>query len=273
MDLRKLNVQVEGSQPHVQATLYLIDPSPELKTNDRPLIVICPGGAYAFTSDREAELVALQFSAMGYHAAVLRYSVAPARFPTALLELGSLIRQARDNSAQWHIDPNKIAVVGFSAGGHLACSYCCLWQESWIAETLGTTTEQLRPNGMILGYPVITSGQWAHHGSIMNLLGDDYDARKDEFALENRVTDAVPPAFIWHTWEDGSVPVQNSLMFVSAMTEKKIPVEYHIFRHGGHGLSLANWVTQGAGGGDLAPAATQWMPLVHTWLEDWRLND
>lgn len=273
MTLEKLSIQVEGSQPYAQVSLYLIDASTEFLNNERPLIVVCPGGAYAFTSDREAEVVALQFNAMGYHAAVLRYSVEPARFPTALLEVGSVIRLARENSEKWHIDPDRIAVVGFSAGGHLACSYCCLWHESWVAEKLGATSEQLKPNGMILGYPVITSGKWAHHGSFHNLLGDAYEARKDSLSLENCITDAVPPAFVWHTWEDGSVPVQNSLMLVSALTEKKIPAEFHMFRHGCHGLGLANWITQSKSGACVEPAAAQWTPLVHTWLEDWRKHD
>ena len=273
MILEKLNIQVEGSLPTAHATMYLLDHSKEILTDKRPLIIVCPGGAYAFTSDREAEMVALQFNAMGYHAAVVRYSVAPARFPTALLEIGNVVRQARENSENWHIDPNKIAVIGFSAGGHLTCSYCCFWNQPWVAEKLGTTTEQLRPNAMLLGYPVITSGEWAHHGSIINLLGDDYEAKKDSMSLENCITDAVPPTFVWHTWEDGSVPVQNSLMLVSSLTAQKIPAELHVFRHGVHGLGLANWITQSSSGSCVEPTAAQWMPLLHTWLEDWRLND
>ena len=273
MILEKLNIQVETSLPYATATMYLLDASHEFMTNERPLIIVCPGGAYAVTSDREAEMVALQFNAMGYHAAVVRYSCQPARFPTALLEVGNVVRQARENSEKWHIDPNKIAIIGFSAGGHLTCSYCCLWNESWVAEALGTSTEMLKPNGMLLGYPVITSGEYTHEGSIQNLLGERCEEMRDSLSLEKRVTEAVPPAFIWHTWEDGSVPVQNSLMLVTAMTEKKIPAELHVFRHGAHGLGLANWITQSASGSCVDDAAAQWIPLLNTWLEDWRKND
>ncbi|MBQ8653809.1 MAG: alpha/beta hydrolase [Clostridia bacterium] len=273
MTLEKINVLTEGSQPYANATLYLIDASDEFMTNVRPLIIVCPGGGYGFTSDREAEVVALQFNAMGYHAAVLRYSVAPARFPTALLEVGQVVLQARANSEKWHIDPDRIAVVGFSAGGHLACSYGCLWSQKWVAEKLNAETEQLRPNGMILGYPVITSGEKAHHGSFHNLLGDEYDAKKAAVSLENCISEDVPPAFIWHTWEDGAVPVENSILLASALAEKKIPAELHIFQHGQHGLGLANWVTQSRSGACVEPPAQQWIPLVRTWLEGWRKHD
>ena len=273
MLLKTLDVHVKGSQPYASATLYLYEASRELMTNVRPLIIVCPGGGYAYTSDREDDPIAMQFTAMGYHTAVLRYSVEPARFPTALEEVGSLIRQAREHSEAWRIDPERIAVVGFSAGGHLACSYCALWRESWVAEDLHTTPDMLRPNGMILGYPVITSGPRAHHDSFRCLLGDRYEEKKADLSLENCVTDAMPPAFVWHTQADPVVPVQNSLMLVSAMTDKHIPVEFHMFRNGQHGLSLANWVTQAASGACIEPPVTQWIPLVRTWLENWRKHD
>ncbi|MGN0778056.1 MAG: alpha/beta hydrolase [Aristaeellaceae bacterium] len=273
MLVKHLDVRVKGSQDSVPATVYLYEPSQELMTNVRPLIVVCPGGGYCYTSDREADPIAMQFVAMGYHAAVLRYSVAPARFPTALEELGSLIRQARENSAAWQIDPERIAVVGFSAGGHLVCSYCALWREPWVAQDLNTTADMLRPNGMILGYPVISSGPWAHHDSFQCLLGERYEAMKDELSMEKRVSDALPPAFIWHTQADPVVPVQNSLMLVAAMTDKHIPVEFHMFQNGRHGLALANWVTQASIGAGVEPPAAQWIPLLTTWLDNWRKKD
>lgn len=273
MIYKQLNVSVKGSMPDLKATAYLMEHSPELATNVRPLIIVCPGGGYSFTSDREADPIALQFNAMGYHAAILRYSVSPVRFPTALLELGSLIRQIRENSEAWHVDPDRIAVIGFSAGGHLACSYCCLWNEPWVAEALGVSAGLLRPNGMILGYPVITSGAKAHQGSFISLLGDEYEARKEELSLEKRITDAVPPAFVWHTWEDPAVPVENSLLLVSAMTEKRIPVEFHMFQHGQHGLSLGNWVTRNPSGDCVEPTIAPWIPLLNTWLDGWRQHD
>ena len=271
MLIKELNVAVQGSQPYLKASVYLHELDETFTFPTRPLIIVCPGGGYRFTSAREADPIALQFNAMGYHAAILRYSVSPgAHFPTALLELGNLLSQIRSHSEEWHVDPDRIAVIGFSAGGHLACSYCCLWNEPWVAETLGVPTEQLRPNGMLLSYPVITSGEKAHQGSFQELLGDEYEARKDELSLEHRVTEAVPPAFIWHTWEDGSVPVENSLLLVSALAAKKIPCEFHVFQHGGHGLSLANWTVNNFT--DDLPCA-QWIPLLHTWLERWRKHD
>lgn len=268
MIFHQLNVTNPSSQPYVKASVYLYEAHASLHTNVRPMILVCPGGGYTMTSDREADMVAMQFNAMGYHSAVLHYSVAPARFPTALLEVASFVRQLRENSKEWNIDPDRIAVVGFSAGGHLACSYCCLWNEPWVAQALGCDSELLRPNGMILGYPVITSGEFAHHGSFHNLLGEEYEAKKEALSLENRITDAVPTAFIWHTWEDGSVPVQNSLMLVSQLTAQKIPCEFHMFQPGGHGLSLSNWITN-----TVVEAPQQWIPLVHTWLEAWRQHE
>lgn len=252
---------------------YILDPSEELAVNCRPMVVVCPGGAYGKTSDREAELVALQFCAMGCHAAVLRYSVAPeARYPAALLELGKSIAAIRDHASRWNVDPQKIAVAGFSAGGHLAANYCMFWKRDWVAETLETDTSVLQPNAMILGYPVITAGEYAHHGSFHNLLGDRYEELKDELSLECQVNRDVPPAFIWHTFEDAAVPVQNSIMLVEALAAQRIPVEFHLFPTGGHGLSLGNWLTQGRSGFGVEPSCASWIGLVRVWLEHWRLD-
>ena len=140
--------------------LYLIDDSEAINIRTRPMIVVCPGGGYSFTSDREADIVALQFLSMGYHAAVLRYSVAPAVYPTAILELAATVLQIRSHAEEWNVNPDQIVVTGFSAGGHLAASYCMFWNQKWVAESLHTESESLRPNGMILAYPVITSGEY-----------------------------------------------------------------------------------------------------------------
>ena len=168
------------------------------------MILICPGGGYQWLSPREAQPVARAFAAVGWAAAVVYYTI---REKPGQPPLGTLpVRQLGEalQTMQQRFPALSALVCGFSAGGHLAASLGVHWRE------LGLP----RPDGMILGYPVITGGPWAHHDSFRCLLGDRYDENKAELSLENRVTDAMPPAFVWHTQADPLVPVQNSLMLV-----------------------------------------------------------
>lgn len=263
-----LDIKNKGSMEYAALYLYLLDDSRDIHIHKRPMVIVCPGGAYAFTSDREAEIVAMQFLAMGYHSAVLRYSVAPAVFPVAALELGSAVAQIRAHAEEWGVHPEQIVTAGFSAGGHMAASYCMFWNREWMAQELDTEKEMLRPNAMILGYPVITSGEFAHQGSFHNLLGGEYETKKEGLSLENCVGAQTPRAFVWHTYEDGSVPVQNSMLLVDALLKNHIPVEFHMFEKGGHGLSLANRLTNTVGCGP-EKAAGAWVFLTHQWMENW----
>lgn len=269
MNYQICDIKNEKSQEDARLVLYLLDALEESGIYERPVIVICPGGGYQYLSDREAEIVAMQFAAMGYHAAVLHYSVSPAVFPTALLEMGKAVALLRQNGKKWNIDTDKIVVLGFSAGGHLAASYGMFWSREWVCEKLGVRSELLRPDGMILCYPVISSGEFAHQESFRRLLGNEYEEKKDSLSLEHYVNDKTPRAFIWHTFEDTSVPVQNSLLLVNEMVRCHIPVEFHMFEKGGHGLALANRLTQTAGKEGLEKSAAEWIRLVHLWMERW----
>jgi len=262
-------IQAEGSLPDTKLVTYIQDTYQEVDIQTRPMILICPGGAYAYTSNREAEAFAMQFLAMGCHAAVLRYSCAPAVYPASLLELASSMVLLREHSEEWHID--NIIVLGCSAGGHLAASLGVFWQEPFLAQKLGKTDNGVfRPDGLILCYPVITAGEFAHRGSIENLLKDKAEDKEwlYKMSLENHVTGQTPPAFIWHTYTDGSVPVENSLLFVNALRRAKVNTEFHMYPAGGHGLGLANRLTQNPGGSAIQEECTTWIPLVRTWIEN-----
>lgn len=166
MIYKKVEIKVEGYQEIADLYTYILDNSVEMRPNrKRPVIVICPGGGYTMTSDREAEPIAMQYLARGYHAVILRYSVAPARYPLALLQLAKSVAYLREHAEEFHIDTAKIILQGFSAGAHLAASLGVFWKEKFISEVLHTETEMVRPNGMILSYPVISSGKFAHTGS------------------------------------------------------------------------------------------------------------
>lgn len=263
-------IQVEGSLPETRLITYIQDHYQEIKIDSRPLVLICPGGAYAYTSPREGEAFAMQFLAMGYHAAVLKYSCAPAVFPTSLTELASAMILIRQHAEEWHVDPDKIIVLGCSAGGHLAASLATLWDEDFLAEALKlkkTDHKLLKPDGLILCYPVITSGEFAHRGSFENLLGEQEKELGGELSLETRVSEKVPPVFIWHTYTDGSVPVENSLLFVNALRKAGVSTEFHMYPCGGHGLGLANRLTRAGDGSAVQEECTSWIPLVHTWIE------
>ena len=232
----------------------------------RGAVLICPGGGYAFTSDREAEPIALQFNAAGFHAFVLYYSVAPRRHPQPLLDLSRAMCIIRDNAEEWNIDADEIAVCGFSAGGHLAASLGVHWSEPYLSGLDGIKEGMNRPDALILGYPVITSGQFVHRGSIENLIGSDADkSLLNEMSLELQVNDKTPPAFIWHTYADDAVPVENSMLFAQAMRKHNIPFELHIFPDGPHGLSLATEETAAENMGAY-PHVAAWMKLCEEWL-------
>lgn len=250
---------------------YILDNFEEIDSNrTRPLVLICPGGGYEFTSDREAEAVAVQYIARGFHACVLRYSVAPAEFPQSLCELAWSVAYLREHAKEYGIKPDKIIVSGFSTGGHLAASLGVFWDKEWLAKETGLTAEQMQPNGLLLSYPVITSGTYTHHGSMENLMGTKKSKELEELlSLEHQVGKQVPPVFIWHTLTDQSVPVQNTLMFTEELVKNQVSVEVHIFPEGQHGLSLANEETQITETGfGIQKRCQDWITLAGKWVAD-----
>ncbi len=273
MIYREFNIKENGSLQDTHLTVYIQETgSPKMKIKKRPLVLLCPGGAYSYTSDREAEPVALALMARGFHTAILRYSCYPAHYPTSLLELGRSMLIIRQHAEEWSVDSNCIVVQGCSAGGHLAASYACFWKEDFLSDALFTekniaTRETLRPNGLMLCYPVITSGKHAHSDSFKNLLGEQYEVLKDRLSLEHAVNSDVPRTFIWHTFTDGSVPVENSLLFATALKEHNISTELHIFPEGGHGLALANRLTQTPDEKEDVPVCQPWTDLACNWLD------
>ena len=274
MYLKTLDIHTAYTLGPAKLDLYLLDLSEKFADRERPLVLICPGGAYSYTSDREAEPVALAFSAMGYHAAVLHYSCAPAKFPAALVELAQSVALIRSRTADWHILSDEITVCGFSAGGHLAACLGAYWKSPFLKEAAELPAALMKPDRLLLGYPVITAGGHCHRESIENLLGrkaEDPEMR-DMVSVEKHVTGDFPETFLWGTFDDGSVPVQNSLLLASAMADAGIPCAYHLFAHGAHGLALGDWRTESSRTHATAPEVSVWIPLAGTWLESSRKN-
>ena len=137
----------------------------------RKAVILCPGGGYEFCSSREAEPVAYQFLAMDCHAFVLNYSVAPAVFPASLRQLAAAVALLREKAGEWGIDPDGIYLCGFSAGGHLAASLGTFWQQEFVWKGIAPQGEMVQPDGLILSYPVISSGEFGHRGSFEQLTG------------------------------------------------------------------------------------------------------
>ena len=271
----------------VQATLtiYAHEDYPEVYgERNRPMIVICPGGGYEHVSPREGEAIALQFMTTGAHAAVLRYDVSGqgAEFPQHLLELSASVAYVRKHAAEYCIDPDKILLAGFSAGGHLAASLGCFWKEKWLEELMqaetGATMKDYQPNGEILAYPVITSGEFAHRGSFVKIMGSEAEQGyaplglsaielEEKLSLENQVTSDFPQTFMWHTFEDGAVPLENSLFFAEALRKAGVNFEYHVFPHGGHGYALATKETAMKEGKAINAQCAQWIDLFKSWMK------
>lgn len=267
---KKIEIKARGMEAVGNLYTYFLDSSIEMRPNEkRPVILMCPGGGYEMTSDREAEPMAMQFLAMGYHVAILRYSVCPVRYPAALLQVAESVLYLKEHADEYHIDPEKIVVQGCSAGGHLAANYGIAWNSPFLTKRMGMENdpERLCVAGLLLCYPVITSGEKAHEESFRNLLGEQYEEKKEELSLENQVTPDTPPTFLWHTATDDTVPVENSLYFFQSCLQQGVSAELHIYPVGGHGLSLANEETCRANGIGVQKECQSWINLAQTWLE------
>ncbi len=217
----------------------------------RPCMIVVPGGGYCVVSPSEGGIIANTFFDKGYQTFVVTYSCNPlmigALDDQPLKDLSRAVRMVRANADKYDVDPDRIYIVGFSAGAHLCASICVHFMD---APDLNSKYSKVsnRPNAAILSYPVITSGEFAHQGSFQALLGRDiYDgddaAKKEKLhyqSLETQVTDQTPPCFMWHTATDGLVPCENSLLFAAALKAHGVKFGLHIFTEGNHGLSLAN---------------------------------
>ena len=260
---------VETDEKKITLTALIAGVADDMPFNKkRKAVLICPGGAYSYCSNREGEPIATAFLAAGYNAFVLDYSVKNRnqkgkKFPGQLIEAALAMKFIKDNAEKLHVDPDYVFVTGYSAGGHLAASLGILYNSEYVTSAIDMPENYARPAGMILAYPVISSGEYAHRGSIDNIL---HDEREDEAArlkvsLETRVDENTVPTFLWHTREDTTVPVENSLLLATSLAKHKIPFEMHIYPYGGHGISLANAVVSANN-----PTAAQWFGEAVRWM-------
>lgn len=234
--------KIEQDVPGIET--YLVDSKDNKKL---PALVLCQGGAYLRRAEHEGEPIAKYFNSIGVNVFIVNYRVAPYRYPYPFMDLQRAIRFVRYNCDEYNVDPNKIGVIGFSAGGNLAASSCVHFDLGKSDKDALDDIDKVscRPDISILCYPVITlEGEYAHKGSAVNLLGEDASKELyDYMSAQKHVEENTPPAFIWATATDASVPFQNSLMYAEALKEKGVKFELHIFPEGRHGLGLLNEVT------------------------------
>ena len=246
-----------ANQPQPRLEIYQptgFDPKP------RAAIIVCPGGGYSFLAPHEGDPFAALFAAHGFVSAVLYYRVAPWKFPAPQADACRAIRLLRANGALFGIDPHRIGLMGFSAGGHLTATTAAqpdLHRDPH-DDLVGTVSA--RPDRAILGYPVTSFTQFAHEGCVATLLGTTTDRKmREQLSNEKQVTAAHPPTFLFHTADEEVVPVQHSLLYADACRRAKVPVELHVYQSGVHGVGLAldN------------PTLCSWTDLLLDWLKPW----
>ena len=235
----------------------------------RPAMLIFPGGGYEFCYHGEAEPIALAYLRAGLNAYVLRYSCKEkAVFPRPLIEASQAMAYIRRHAEEDNTDRARVFCIGFSAGGHLAAALATCWHRPEIQAAAGVCGDESRPSGAILSYAAQSGGEYRHKGTFCRVCGKN-DPSEEERALywgDRNVDENTPPMFLWHTAEDGCVPVENSLLMAAALSQNKIPFEMHIFPHGGHGLCLATEETAYGNAAAVIPEVAAWMPLSIDWL-------
>lgn len=241
--------------PDVKLITYLLSPSREVKVGEKkPAVIVCPGGAYQFLSDKEAEPIALKYNSEGFHSFVFCYHVgldAYTRQPQPIKDLAKAVLYIKNHAEEWEVDPDKISICGFSAGGHLCAMYASLWKEKWLSEPLGCEKKDLQISAAVLAYPMadtllVEKMRREHPTELMNLTNiamtgtenPDIDTTK-KYSPLTYVNKETVPCFIWSTFQDELLDVRNSLHFGEKLREFQIPFELHVYEEGKHGLALA----------------------------------
>jgi acetyl esterase/lipase len=245
-----------GSSPEDTPTISLYRPT---GTSTGAAFVVCPGGGYARLADHEGHDVAVWLNGIGVTAVVLKYRLGPRyRHPAPLQDVARAIRTVRARAKEWSIDPGRIGVIGFSAGGHLASTIATRFDAG--NQGAADPIERLsnRPDVAVLAYPVISMDEGVTHaGSRSNLLGPTPSAELVQaMSTDRRVTARTPPSFLFHTADDAGVPVENSLRFAAALRSANVPYELHVFETGRHGVGLA----------PDNPVLSAWPHLLESWL-------
>lgn len=246
-------------------TGYLHDPdNGYTRRGPRPALLIIPGGGYRKLVEHEGDPVAWEFFPAGFQTFILRYSLwdPEDRRPlgwTPLAQAARALRLLRERSGEWNIRPDAVAVMGFSAGGHLAGCCAALWDRPELRERLGAADRLNRPDAAVLAYPVVRlEGPFAHRSSRERLAGTG-DA--GPFDLPGQVRADTPPCFVWSTMADEHVPAENSLELVQSLRRAGVPCELHLYMEGRHGLGLAT-----AEAAEPHPRLASWAPLCKRWL-------
>lgn len=250
-----------GFMPNVRAFLHDEDES------IRKCIIVVPGGGYCMLAPHEGELVAMEYYRMGLNAFVLTYTnditmCVPLK-KQPMSDLSRAVRLIRKNAGEYRLNPAKLLICGFSAGGHVCGSLCTHFEEVTDPDPELNAFSN-RPDGAIFGYPVITSGKYTHVYSMQALLGmDPSEEELEYFSIEKQVKENMPPCFLWQTVEDNLVPVENTYLFAKALKEKGVPYCQYVYPHGGHGLSTASMeLFSGWHGGDYVQEQV-WLALEH----------
>ncbi|OCT10794.1 esterase [Paenibacillus pectinilyticus] len=206
----------------------------------RAAVIVCPGGGYGMRADHEGEPIAKWLNGLGISAYVLNYRVAPYKHPIPLQDAQRAIRTVRHHAEAWGVDANRIGILGFSAGGHLAATTGTHFDGGDLTASDPIDRHSSRPDLMVLCYPVISFGGQGHQGSRINLIGETpSEELVNDLSNELQVTTDTPPTFLWHTADDAAVAVENSLLFASALSRNKVPFDLHVFESGRHGIGIA----------------------------------
>lgn len=228
-------------------------------------MIICPGGAYVRRMSYEGDDIARWLNSFGVAGFVLRYRVAPRyRYPAPLLDAQRAVRYVRAHAGQFAIRPDRVGIIGFSAGGHLASTVITHFDAGQPGADDPVERFSSRPDFAILAYPIITMHEpWTHVESRQNLLGPDADPSLiDQLSSDLHVTRQTPPTFLFHSGEDTAVPPENSILFYSALRKAGVPAELHIYAYGPHGAGLAN----GHGRAPRVPSLMSWSARAEEWL-------
>ncbi|VDG20123.1 esterase [Lactobacillus paraplantarum] [Lactiplantibacillus mudanjiangensis] len=260
---------IAGRSGSFKVTAYWLDQIADFKaTVDYPVVIICPGGGFAYHSERETTPIVLRFLAAGMHAIVLPYQVITADktvYPTAIQQIAETLNWITKQAEQHHVDCQRLIFAGFSAGGHVVATYNSIATNATLRGQYQLDHGQGQHAAIILGYPAIdlTVGFPNDAATRQQITPDE-----TLWAAQKTVTSAAKPAFVWQTATDALVPAENSLWYVQALLRAGVPVEYHLFGDGKHGLALADHVTtHPTKPAYLNAPAAEWVTMALHWLQ------